>query len=148
MANITMGFSYNVRDSHGVSGLAHVLVNVPDATSLAAVAAAWTALGTLLDAATDGKITSGRITFPQVADDGWKDNAEAASDAAMAGVLQFSAQATLHQQSVVVPALIESAQTSGSVNLNATGLKEFIYGIYHGFGAGNAYKGSNISGGR
>lgn len=146
MANYNLGLSYSVVDSHGVTGLAHFWCQVADTLTLAQVNAIWVALGTLLDGATDGKIKSGRVTFLQVADGGWKANAAAGSDASMAGVLQFSAANTTHQITGVVPALIEAAQTTGRVDINQTALKAFIYGAYHGFGAGSAYKITDTAG--
>lgn len=146
MAQVVLTMSFNIKDSHGVSATAPYPVAVDDTLALSAVRTQWLALGTLLDAATDGKVTGGRVTFLQPGDNGWKANPTATSDVSMAGVMQFSMQNTTHQASAVVPALIESAQSAGKVNLNQTGLKEFIYGLYHGFGTGSAYKLTNATG--
>lgn len=146
MAQVVLTLSFNIKDSHGVSGDAPFPVAFDDTVTLAAVRTQWIALGTLLDAATDGKITAGRVTFLQPADAGFKANPAAGSDVAMTGVLQFAMTNTTHQATAIVPALVEAAQTSGKVDLNQAGLKALIYQLYHGFGTGSAYKLTNLTG--
>lgn len=140
MADLVIGFSYAVKDGHGVSALSYLPIKVVDTTTLAALRAAWIAGGVLVDGASEGKVTSGRITFLQPGDASFKANPVAASDDAMAAILQFSLQNTTHTQSIVVPALREQALPSGRVNLNEAGLHALIAGLITGFGAGTAYK--------
>lgn len=142
----TQVFSYQVLDGHGIRANTGIFVNVPDTTTIAQLRAAWIALGSLLDAATDGKVARGRITIPEPADATFKGSPSGPSDASMAGVLQFSLADTTYTQSVVIPALAETELTNGRVNLNADGLHDLIVGLMSGFGAGTAFTGVSNAG--
>lgn len=145
MANTLMNFSYSILDSLGVTATSNFLVSVPTTLTLENIQAIWIALGTLLDAATDGKVVRGQTMQKQVQDVSWKDAPVSLSKNVNAAIIEFSLTGTTHQASVVVPAVISGSLTGGRLNINATGLKEFIYGCYHGFGAGSAYKVTNLT---
>lgn len=146
MADVTMGFEYTIKDGSNVSAPCHMSVIVPDTTTLAALRAHWVDIGTLLDAATDGKVAAGRITFSQPGDAAFKANAVPGSLASAAALIEFSMLNTTHQASVSIPAVKATARSTGRLDINAAGVKEFIYGCYHGMGTGDTLKITNLTG--
>lgn len=141
-----VGFSYQLRDSSGITANTDIFCNVADATTITNLRAYWIALGTLLDAVTDAKITRGRLTLGQSADPGFKANPASPSVVDLAGVLQFNVASSLRTWPIVIPALGTSQQSAGRVNLNATALHALINQALQGTGSAGTYIPSNPQG--
>ncbi len=135
MANVPMHFSATLKDGLKRSKSTDVYLNLPEATTLTALAAALGTWLTDLDAITDGYIIESSVRVKPAPPGGLKTATGAnvaTSRVAQYGIFRFSASGTTAQWSSNVPSLADAMIVNDAVDPTGTA-------TYTGLLTGGAY---------
>lgn len=134
-------YSYTIKDAKGVSATASFYVTYnPSTITFAELTSGLDALGSLVEAITDGVIVNSRVILQVDPNVAWKDNAVANCDVEESEVFDFNVANSPYLQSVVVPAIKQDLLVGGGkVNLSSAGaIKSFADAVVGSFGTNNA----------
>lgn len=123
MADPTI-FSYQLLDQLGLVAPVQLYVAYDGSTeTVDALIGNWTAMGTLIDAATTSKIVQGSITIPLLKDGAWKSTPASGIDNTEVIVVDMGNAANTYVQEFVLPGYLAAMKAGGKVVLTETHLK-------------------------
>jgi len=134
MADPTI-LSYTIQDAEGVKAVSNYYVAYDGATlSMNGANSNWDALGTLINAITDGVIVGGRITVPLQPNPAWRTTPAAPTQVANGGLFNFNQNGIKYLQETLVPAFAVSKISSGRIDLTDAAVSAYIAALVNPLG--------------